>query len=101
MGIDAITKTDKGVLNAPSTNAAWGDWIAATDLRNFALMDPLLDWLNLFGVTVGFGVSVGLGVSVGSGVTVGGKVGAKVGESVGSGAVVAVLTATKVTVGVG
>ena len=54
MGIDAITKTDKGSLNAPSTDAAWGDWIAATDLRNFALMDPLLDWLHLFGVTVGF-----------------------------------------------
>ncbi len=54
MGIYAITKTDSGALNAPPTNAAWGDWIAATDLRNFALMDPLLDWLNLCGVTVGF-----------------------------------------------
>jgi hypothetical protein len=54
MGIDAITKTDKGALNAPSTDAAWGDWIAATDVRNFALRDPLLDGLDVFGGTVGF-----------------------------------------------
>lgn len=54
MGIEAVTKTDKGVLITPSTAASWGSWIAATDLRNYSLVDPLLDWLSLFGTSAGF-----------------------------------------------
>lgn len=54
MGIEALTKTDKGILNAPSTAASWVSWIAATDQRSYALEDPLLDWLDLFGTSAGF-----------------------------------------------
>lgn len=54
MGIDALTQTDEGVENAPSNAASWTRWIAATDLRNSAQADPLLDWFSLFGTAAGF-----------------------------------------------
>ena len=54
MSIEALTKTEKGILTDPSTAASWASWVAATDLRNYALADPLLDWLSLFGTSAGF-----------------------------------------------
>jgi len=38
----------------PSSPADWAQWVSATAARNHVLGDPLLDWLNLFGVEHGY-----------------------------------------------
>src|SRR5438067_1036726 len=39
---------------APLFENDWTEWVAAADIRNFFLDDPLLDWLNLYGKISGF-----------------------------------------------
>ena len=34
--------------------APWEEWVPVTKTRNFVLGDPVLDWLDLYGVTKGF-----------------------------------------------
>jgi hypothetical protein len=53
-GLDALTLTDAGSPVLPETAADWADWVAATKTRNWAIGDPLLDWLNLYGTAKGF-----------------------------------------------
>jgi len=54
MGIDALTRSDAGEKRNPSNSQNWQDWVSATATRNFALLDPLLDWLELYGEKSGF-----------------------------------------------
>jgi hypothetical protein len=53
-GLTALTHTDAGKPVLPETAADWADWVAATKTRNWAIGDPLLDWLNLYGTAKGF-----------------------------------------------
>ena len=54
MGIETLTHTDSGAKIVPETKADWAEWVSATATRNYALNDPLLDWLALFGEGYGF-----------------------------------------------
>ncbi len=54
MGLQALTHRDDGTLMKPTSEADWDQWIAATDIRNYLIRDPLLDWLDRFGEQAGF-----------------------------------------------
>lgn len=54
MGIEALTYTESGNIRNPESEHGWGRWVSATATRNFVLNDPILDWLSLYGTTLGF-----------------------------------------------
>lgn len=54
MGLEAITRASDGGEIIPSKRSDWDEWVSATDTRNYALQDPLLDWLDLYGHANGF-----------------------------------------------
>ena len=54
MGLESLTQTDSGAPRIPTLDGDWDRWVSATATRNFALQDPVLDWLNLFGDENGF-----------------------------------------------
>ena len=49
-----ITHTRDGERRVPETAADWQDWVSASRTRNFALGDPLVDWLERYGKEHGF-----------------------------------------------
>ena len=49
MGIASLTHTEDGSLVVPTTHADWQEWVSATATRHYAMQDPLLDWLDLYG----------------------------------------------------
>jgi hypothetical protein len=54
MGLHHITHTDDGEEVVPTNPADWSGWVSASATRNYAIGDPLLDWLNLYGAAAGF-----------------------------------------------
>ena len=54
MGIEALTHTDSGKEIIPASRQDWKDWVTASSTRSYALNDPLLDWLNVYGNDNGF-----------------------------------------------
>lgn len=50
----AIVRTDSGELRSPATDADWDAWVSAGRTRNYALGDPILDWLRRYGPSRGF-----------------------------------------------
>ena len=54
MGIETLTRRNDGTLVAPTSDTDWESWVGATDIRNFMLRDPVVDWLELYGTAVGF-----------------------------------------------
>jgi len=55
-GVAAITTADNGEVRNPdpTDRAAWRDWVSASKTRNWLRRDPLLDWLEVHGVSKGF-----------------------------------------------
>ena len=53
-GFAALVRDDDGRPVLPATPADWVGWVAASRTRNWALRDPLLDWLHLYGESHGF-----------------------------------------------
>ncbi|MFN8507145.1 MAG: hypothetical protein U0547_06215 [Dehalococcoidia bacterium] len=53
-GFAAFVRDDDGRELLPATSAEWPDWVAASRTRNWALRDPLLDWLHLHGAVYGY-----------------------------------------------
>ena len=54
MGITSATHSEDGVDISPKTRDDWLDWVSGTATWNFALGDPLLDWMNLYAQQAGF-----------------------------------------------
>ena len=54
MGLEILTQSDSGAERIPTSREEWDDWISATATRNFAIQDPVLDWLNRYGEAAGF-----------------------------------------------
>ena len=54
IGQRSITHDDNGQVLNPITKSDWDGWVAATDTRNFMLQNPLLDWLDRYGIAKGF-----------------------------------------------
>ena len=54
MGIDALTVDAEGLSVIPTTEDEWREWVSASSTRNYAIRDPLLDWLDLYGEKNGF-----------------------------------------------
>lgn len=57
IGFEAYLKNDSGTEIVPATKADWRDWrhwVSASKTRSWCLGDPLLDWLNLYGVEKGY-----------------------------------------------
>ena len=53
MGFEAYLRNDAGKLNAPTNQSDWRGWVSASKTRNWCRKDPLLDWINPFGVEKG------------------------------------------------
>ncbi len=53
-GASAVVLPDDGVAVDPATPEEWDDWVAASKTRNWLEQDPLLDWLDRYGVQRGF-----------------------------------------------
>jgi predicted RecB family nuclease len=54
MSASSITQRDNGEEATPTSAAEWQHWVAASRTRNYVEKDPLLDWLNLYGVARGY-----------------------------------------------
>ena len=54
MGQRPIIHDDNGQVLNPITKSDWDGWVAATATRNFMLQNPLLDWLDRYGIAKGF-----------------------------------------------
>lgn len=54
MAIHHLTTNDSGDIVVPETEREWSEWVSATRTRNYVLGDPLLDWLDLYGMSKGF-----------------------------------------------
>ena len=54
MGIEALTVDAEGRTVVPATEDEWREWVSASSTRSYAIRDPLLDWLDLYGEKHGF-----------------------------------------------
>ena len=54
MGIDALTVDAEGRTVIPATEDEWREWVSASSTRNYAVRDPVLDWLDMYGERNGF-----------------------------------------------
>ena len=54
IGFEACLKNDSGTEIVPGDKAEWREWVSASKTRNWCRKDPLLDWLNLFGIEKGY-----------------------------------------------
>lgn len=54
MGRDALTHADDGRHVVPDSSTGWDEWVSASATRNFAIEDPILDWLHRYGEERGF-----------------------------------------------
>ncbi len=54
MGIEALTVDADGRTVIPTTEDEWREWVSASSTRSYAIRDPLLDWLDLYGERHGF-----------------------------------------------
>lgn len=54
MGFEAITNSDDGSAVNPGDQSEWASWVSASRTRNFALADPIMDWLDAWGSELGF-----------------------------------------------
>ena len=54
MGIEALTVDTDGHTVVPASDEEWRDWVSASSTRNYAIRDPLLDWLDLYGEKNGY-----------------------------------------------
>ena len=54
MGIEALTVDTEGQTVIPATEDEWREWVSASSTRNYAIRDPLLDWLDIYGEKNGF-----------------------------------------------
>jgi hypothetical protein len=50
----ALERTDTGEARPVATETDWDAWVSAGRTRNYALGDPILDWLRQFGSGHGF-----------------------------------------------
>ena len=54
IGFDAYLRNDAGTEIVPTEKADWRHWVSASKTRNWCLGDPLLDWLQLYGLEKGY-----------------------------------------------
>ena len=54
MTIESLTTNLQGDLVLPETQEDWSQWVSASRTRNHVLGNPLIDWLELYGVDKGY-----------------------------------------------